>query len=235
MLSWNCNGGLRRKLKDTQLNRYFCKFDVVFLCEAKKVPRLRRNLTNKFQMLQVERNSKGGGLLMLIQKRHRISMTVEGRSIIKVEFLGVRVCQKQLVLLGCYFAPEGATNCYAKSERTCFMSNVVRLITQIESDDKVVMVIGDTNARVGNLVDQHFAEAVDDSLGHADVELMMLERNPSCDVKVNENGHVLCDVCRGSMNTWLLNGRILEQTWTFARPIKLHGTIQSNCACLPLL
>ena len=53
MLSWNCNGGLRRKLKDTQLNKYFCKFEMVFLCEVKKV----EHIGNTTGVTTVERNS----------------------------------------------------------------------------------------------------------------------------------------------------------------------------------
>ncbi len=124
----------------------------------------------------------------------------------------------RLFLVGVYFPPYGPSSSskMARFERDEISHNLPGLLTQLGGLGAVLLV-GDTNARVGDECDGKIVtedeEEHDEEVAHQS-GLLVKPRNTNEDKLVNNNGQEILMWARGC-RLWILNGRCLPNTFTY--------------------
>ena len=118
----------------------------------------------------------------------------------------MKTCDRTLFLVGVYFPSSEATSREALFERIDLEDKMPALLKQ-SSDRGEVLLVGDTNARGGNLNDGKviFDEDTDDEM---DTTWVTQTRDSNQDTVVNSNGDEILSWTRAG-SLWILNGRCL--------------------------
>lgn len=228
-------GSLERTLNDNDIIPRLRREDFIFICETHSRKSWKLELAKQFSIHRKDReNGKAGGVAWLWAKEHDANVKVlecDIRSILilEVDFRDRGGCR--LFLVGVYFPPAGpsTSSTAAVLERTDISQRLPVLLTQL-SQCGSVLVVGDTNARVGDACDGKLHEfdnydvfVSDESDAVDGTGLVTKFREPNADKIINTNGEEILSWARGA-GLWILNGRCIPNTCTY---FAVQGS--SNC------
>ena len=125
-------------------------YDVVVISECSNALKLRSELKRKFNLHTTARKRRGGGVAILVSKEYQHEAEVVTNRVIEITFEDVFVSGKRLKVWGTYIPPETSTGAYNKNEREEFQRQVPSRIFEAENMNCCNLMMGDTNARVGN-------------------------------------------------------------------------------------
>ena len=135
------------------LQTIFLQNDFVFLSETQSRGKWQFRLIPQYHIFRKDREvGKAGGIAWLVRKEflditQQLDIGIKGTLALQV-----KTGDRTLFLVGVYFPPSGATSREALFERSDIEDKMPALLKQF-SDRGEVMLVSDTNARVGNLND----------------------------------------------------------------------------------
>ena len=131
---------------------------------------------------------------------------------------------KPLKIWGVYLPPEGSHQTTAQEERQAIVQGLGPLIIQDE-EKYTQMVVGDTNARVGDMDDAKIVEDGREEIWNS------MERAKNQDQLSNITGKIITQIARSSTNMFIMNGRTLPNEFTFKQVDEKSsfGPRRSNC------
>ncbi len=207
---WNIHG-LSKKLKDEDVTKYVSSLDFVALVETWTTVRSNTNVSGYGSVHQFRRKRKNkgrpsGGILFLYKAKYQkfvVKLPSEHEDLlvikIKKEATGHN---RDLILFIIYVKPN------VDVDYSMFDVLENNISKYAGSGDTILM--GDFNARTGMRPDTDQADntsqiaQLPEDLEHVDD---ISERN-NCDVKINERGKQLLDLCKTTSH-YILNGRII--------------------------
>jgi hypothetical protein len=169
---------------------------------------------------------KAGGVAWFSRKKHaglvrEYSTNIPGVLVLEVDF--TRQGSFRMFLVGVYFPPAGPTSSsrVAQQERADISHELPLLLARLKQLG-VILLVGDTNARVGNSCDGKFLQAMFDSDGEMALDQRLLNqdglqtkpRTQNEDPVVNSNGEEILMWARGA-DLWILNGRCIPNQCTY--------------------
>jgi len=222
-VGWNVGGSIEETLNANDILPRLRRVDFIFIAETHSKRSWKLDIIDDYNMKRKDRSyGKAGGVAWFWAKKFDVYLKEYEVDIPGVLVLDVDFRQQggwRLFLVGVYFPPYGPSSSskMARFERDEISHNLPMLLTQL-ANLGVVLVVGDTNARVGDECDgkilaedeeeQHDEEAVTQS------GLFVKTRNTNEDKLVNNNGQEILMWARGC-GLWILNGRCLPNTFTY--------------------
>ena len=222
VLSWNICGGLVRKLNDVDIGLQLKREHFIFLSETQTQREWQIRLRQQYAVYRKDRaRGKAGGVAWLVHRDvdsyvTELYLDAKGFIVLQVDLLSRG--GGLLFLIGVYFPPEGSASREARAERAYIIDNMPGILAELSMRGQVLLV-GDTNARVGNNVDDELTDGDD----FEEVDLVARPRACNADVVTNLNGEVLLSWARAG-DLWLMNGRAVPNVHTFYSKLGM-----SNC------
>ena len=169
-------------------------------------------LLSHYHIFRKDRDTgKAGGIAWLVHQKYlhitkQLDIDIKGASALQI-LNGSR----KLFLVGVDFPPSGTLSREALLERNDIVDRMPGLLKKL-SDLGEVVLLGDTNACVGNLSDSKviFDEPMDEDLERT---LVTKWREPNYDSIGNGNGDEIISWARAG-GLWILNGRCLPKLRT---------------------
>lgn len=226
---------MERTLNDNDIIPRLRREDFIFISETHSRKNWNLELAKHFSLQRKDRtNGKAGGVAWLWAKEHDeyvklFACDIRGVLVLEVDFRDRGGCR--LFLVGVYFPPAGpsTSSTAAVLERTDISQRLPTLLVHL-SQCGTVLLVGDTNARVGDACDgklQEFSNYdvfLDDEIESLDSSGLITKfREPNADKIINNNGEEILTWARGA-GLWILNGRCIPNVCTY---FAVQGS--SNC------
>ena len=155
-MGWNVGGGLVRKLNDQVVASILSREHFVFISETQTQRMWKLRLRQNFAVYRKDRaKGRAGGVAWLV--RHDVDEFVTE---LYKDAKGIIVLQVDLMmrggavvfLVGVYFPPDGSQSREARAERAFIIDNMSSILHDL-SLRGLLLLVGDTNVRVGDSVD----------------------------------------------------------------------------------